>query len=288
MKRIPLFLAPLWLFAAVVTAAAAPSPLTIFVSVLPQKFFAERIAGDNGRVLVMVGPGKSPATYEPTSKQMALLGEARLYFSVGVPFEQVWLPKIGAANRAMEIVATGHDPPQGEEAAGGQNGGRGHGAEDPHVWTSPLAAVEMARSMARALMEADGENAGAYEQRLEGLVADLENLDREIARITAPLPRRTFFVFHPSWGAFADAYGLEQVAIEQGGGEPGARYLARLIERARREKITVIFAQPQFDRRNAETVSRAIGGRVVIVDPLAEDYMTNIKAAAEAFAEALR
>lgn len=286
MKRFPLILVLLWLFAAVVKAAAAPSPLTIFVSVLPQKFFAERIAGEHGRVLVMVGPGKSPATYEPTSKQMVQLGEATLYFSIGAPFEKVWLPKIAAANKGMKIVATGRVAPRPEGPAVEDD--HGHDGQDPHIWTSPRSALEIARTMAEALKETDGGNADAYGRRFEALVSELEALDGEIARMIAPLPRRTFFVFHPAWGAFADAYGLEQAAIEQGGGEPGARHLTELIEQARREKITVIFTQPQFDSRNAETVARAIDGRVVTIDPLAEDYITNIKSVAEALAGALQ
>ena len=271
-------------------AAAGTAPAVVFVSVLPQKFLVERVAGDRAEVHVMVGPGKSPATYEPTPRQMAKLADARLYFSVGVPFERAWLPKIAAANTGMKVISlyAVHDETKAD--AEGDDGGHGHrhGDEDPHTWTSPLTAIDMARTIAEALTDADPGGADGYRIRLSELEVELRALDSEIRRIMDPFAGRTFYVFHPSWGAFAETYGREQVAIEQGGGEPGARYLAGIIERAQSEGISVIFTQPQFGSRNAEAVARAIGGRVAVIDPLAENYADGLREAAAAIAGALR
>ena len=68
------------------------------------KYFVERIAEDYFDVQVMVGPGQSPATYEPTPKQVAQLTEAVIYFRIGVPFENVWMKRIEMANSDMQIV----------------------------------------------------------------------------------------------------------------------------------------------------------------------------------------
>jgi len=262
------------------TAPALAEGLPVFVSVLPQKYLAERVAGERVAVSVMVGPGQSPATYEPTPRQMARLAAARIYFRIGVPFEGVWVDRLAAANPSMKIIDTG----QGI-GAGGQDG---RADEDPHVWTSPLTALHIARTMKDALAAADPEHRAEFESGFNRLAADLQGLDREIRELLGGLEKRKFMVFHPSWGHFADAYGLEQVAIERGGREPGARRLADLIDMARREGIRVIFVQEQFSRRNAEAVARAVGGRVVPVDPLAEDYIDNLRSTAEQFAEAMR
>jgi len=93
-------------------------------------------------------------------------------------------------------------------------------------------------------------------------------------------------VFHPAWGYFADTYGLIQIPIEKEGKEPGARALTLLIGQARREHVKVIFVQPQFDRKSATQVARAIGGRVVAIDPLAPDYMNNLRGVARQISEA--
>ena len=99
---------------------------------------------------------------------------------------------------------------------------------------------------------------------------------------------KPFFVFHPSFGYFADDYGLEQIAVETGGSEPSARQLARLIDQARSSDVRVIFVQPQFSRKSAETVAAEIGGAVIPIDPLARDYIENLEQMARAVEEGLR
>jgi zinc transport system substrate-binding protein len=279
-RGVPLLALTMTLALFLLTAPSLAEGLPVFVSVLPQKYLAERVAGERVAVSVMVGPGQSPATYEPTPRQMARLAAARIYFRIGVPFEGVWADRLAAANPSMKIIDTG----QGI-GAGGQDG---RDDKDPHLWTSPLTALQIARTMKDALVAADPEHRTEFESGFNRLAADLQGLDREIRELLGGLEKRKFMVFHPSWGHFADAYGLEQVAIERGGREPGARWLADLIDMARREGIRVIFVQEQFSRRNAEAVARAVAGRVVSVDPLAEDYIDNLRLTAEQFAEAMR
>ena len=110
--------------------------------------------------------------------------------------------------------------------------------------------------------------------------------DKKIRDMLAPFKGRCFMVFHPAWGYFAEEYGLEQVPIEVEGKEPGPQALARLIDEARKENIQVIFVQKQFSSRAAETIAKAIHGKVVALDPLAEDYLDNLIAMAESLVEA--
>jgi zinc transport system substrate-binding protein len=254
--------------------------MQVFVSVLPQKFFAERVGGGRVSVSVMVGPGQSPATYEPTPKQMSRLEDSLIYFRIGVPFEKVWMDRVAEANPGMKIVDTG------EQVTARRPGDREE--IDPHVWTSPLLADHVARTMKDAFAAADPDHRVEYEQNYRLLAADLRRLDIDIRAILGPLEQRRFMVFHPSWGYFADTYGLEQIAIEKHGTEPGAKHLAEVIETARSGKLRVIFVQEQFSRRNAEAVARETGAKIVVVNPLAEDYIANLKSVATLFAEAMR
>jgi zinc transport system substrate-binding protein len=261
-------------------ASSAAETMQVFVSVLPQKYFAERVGAERVSVSVMVGPGQSPATYEPTPKQMARLEDALLYFRIGVPFEEVWMDRVAEANPGMKIVDTGEQvtarPPNDPEEI------------DPHIWTGPLLADHIARTMKDAFAAADPDHRVEYEQNYRLLAVDLRQLDTDIRAILGPLERRSFMVFHPSWGYFADTYGLEQIAIEKHGIEPGARHLAEVIEAARSGNFRVIFVQEQFSRRNAETVAREAGAKIVVVDPLAEDYIANLRSIAALFAEAMQ
>jgi zinc transport system substrate-binding protein len=265
-------------------AAIASAPLPVFVSILPQKYFVERIGGKQVAASVMVGPGQSPATHEPTPRQMAALSRARIYFSIGVAFEDVWMRRIQTANPALDVV-----PMQRGVALLPLTGPGGEPTgTDPHVWTSPQRVKLMAANVRDALIQADPAHLGDYESNYRALAAELDTLDRDLRAILAPARGRPFMVFHPAWGYFAHDYGLRQIPIEAEGKEPGAKSLAWVIDLGRREGVKAIFVQTQFSRRTAEAVAAAIGARVVAVNPLAENHPQNLLRVAREFAAALK
>ncbi len=265
---------------------AHAGPLTVFVSILPQKYFVERIAGHSAHVVVMVGPGDSPASYEPSPRQVAALSGARVYFEIGVPFEHVWMTRIRAANPDMLIVDTVAgierrriDGPADTTSRTVLN--------DPHLWTNPALVKAMAVRIRDTFSRIDRTHAEQYERNYRKFANDLDNLDAEIRARLAPFAGQTILVFHASWGYFADAYGLRQIAIEAAGKEPGPKTLANDIDEAKALGITVVFVQPQFSRANAQMIARELGGRVVVVDPLAENYIDNLRRVATSFAQAM-
>lgn len=285
-------------------ADASGKPI-VFVSVLPQAYLAERVAGEHMEVDVLVGPGQNPHMYAPTPKQMVRLSKAEVFFRVGVPFEQALLPKL-AANRQLRIVDTRRDI---RLLAAGEHGHehegdlhpktkptheehrkhREHHGEDldPHVWMSPRLAKVMARTMCETLVEIDPAHKADYRQNVKRLQADLDTLDKEIAAALAPLRGRTFYVFHPAFGYFARDYGLVQEAVETGGKSPGARHVKELIDKARAEGVRVIFVQPQFSELAARKIAERIDGAVVPIDPLAKGYIANLRDVARKIRRAL-
>lgn len=275
-------------------ARAAEAPANrVAASILPQAYFLERIGGDRVAVEVLVGPGQSPGTYEPSPRQLARLSEARLYFRIGVPFEESLVPRLEALYPEMKVVDTARGLPlrrlEESDPAHSEHGhcDHDHGELDPHTWLSPRLALVQSEVMARALSEQDPEGIGLYREGLKALRADLTELDERLRTILAPLEGRTLLVFHPAFGYLAGEYGLRQVAIETGGRSPGPRHLRELIHRARAEKAGAVFVQPQFSTRAAEAVAAEIGVPVVPIDPLARDYIANLEAMAGAIREAL-
>ena len=252
--------------------------LHVTVSILPQRYFVERIGGEHVSVNVMVEPGASPATYEPKPEQLRALNQADAYLSIGVPFEDAWLERIRAANPDMLLV----DTTQGIERM------EVDGHPDPHIWLSPRLVKVQAATICDALVQLDPAHADDYRANLEAFQGEIDDLDAYIRETLAGVENRKFMVFHPSWGYFARDYDLEMIPIEVGGQEPSAAELAAIIERARAEGIEVIFAQPEFSTRQAETIATEIGGRVLLISALSPDWDNNLRQVAQTFAEVLR
>jgi zinc transport system substrate-binding protein len=247
-------------------AVSVSRPLQVTVSILPQVWFVEGIGGDLVEVSVLVGPGHSPATYEPTPKQMAGLEQADLFLAAGVPFEYGLVPRILALPRAPVV-------------AGPQSGPHDHGHHhdtDPHTWLDPVQAMAMADTISSRLQILSPENAAHFESRRQELRQRLAALDTQVREILFPYRGRSFIVFHPAFGHFAAAYGLVQVPVEVGGHEPGPRHLAEVIDRAKLSGARSVIVQPQFSRKSAATVAAAIGAEIVVLDPLAPDYAENL------------
>jgi zinc transport system substrate-binding protein len=286
-----LLLAALGLLAAGCGNGSAPSPdgkpgkLKVFVSILPLAYFVERVGGQRVEVDVLVRPGQSPATYSPTPGQMAKLGGARALFVVGVPFEAALLPRIRSNMKRLRIVDT-RKGIKLREADGDAD--HDHGKHDPHVWLSPPLARQQVTTIAAALSALDPAGKDEYERNRARFAGELDALHAELSAALAPLKGKEIFVFHPSYGYFCAAYGLKQVAVEFEGKSPSPRHLAELIKEARKRGVKVIFAQPQFSQKSAGTVAKAIGGAVVIMDPLARDYMKNMRDMAASVKKALK
>lgn len=294
--------------------SARAEPVSVVVSVIPQKTFVEAIGGDRVKVMAMVAPGASPATYEPKARQMAELAGADVYFSIGVPFERAWLARFRGAAPEMKVVDSaesfrrmamaahdhGHDDHGHEDHGHEGHEHEGHGHEDhghddhageildPHVWLSPTLVRLQAQVIRDTLIDLDPDHAADYHAGYRAFAAQVNEVDQAVLAALEGVARRRFMVFHPSWGYFARDYGLTQVPIEAEGKEPGPRALADLIARAKAEGIGAVFIQPQFSRSSAEAIAEAIGGRVVVADPLAADWAANLKQVAQTFATVLK
>lgn len=271
--------------------------IIIAVSIPPQAEFVERVGGERVRVLVMVPPGASPHTYEPTPNQLTELSEAALYIKVGsgIEFELSWFDKFVSVNSEMFVVDASEGIEIGEEAAHHTGEadrawtGHSHARSglDPHIWVSPRNAMVMVKNTCRGLMAVDPEHRDHYARNRDAYMQELETLNESIGRLFVQKSNRRFIVYHPSWGWLARDYDLEQIPIEDEGKEPSARRIRRLVELAKENNIRVIFAAPQLNTKSAEVIAREIGGGVVTIDPLARDYIENIRGVAAALDKAM-
>lgn len=359
--------------------AIAKSPkLGVIVSLLPQKQFVEKIGGEKFVVTVMVPPGGSPHTYEPTPSQMKSVAKAKMYAKVGsgVEFERAWMDRIISTNTEMVVVDSSngikliemkehhhqedehhegdHDHNHQEECSehegrwieeheecegigeetckdlGGEfdacasacrndpdaevctaqcvlvcsfmdyqdnhaedehhmdeHHDHDHSGLDPHIWTSVKNAKVMVENTYSELVKIDPENKQYYLDNKNAYLKELDGLDSKLEATFSGLESKKFMVFHPAWGYLARDYGLTQVPVEQEGKEPSAKELAELIDEAREEDIHVVFASPQFNKDTAGSIAKEIGGTVVLINPLEEDYLSNMKKVSEEIKKAM-
>ncbi len=298
----------------------------VTVSILPQKYFVEKIAQDKVTVNVMVKPGFSPATYEPKVSQMRKLSNSKIYFSIDVPFEKVWLEKFEHANKKMLIVDTakginklkmqehkheeeshkdGHDEHKDHDDHEKHDEDKDHDDHekhdedenhdehdhsglDPHIWLDPILIKVQAKNIYEGLVKIDNKNKTFYKMNYEKFIKELDTLNKELKTILEPYAHKAFMVFHPSWGYFASRYDLEQIAIEIQGKEPKPSQLVNLVEEAKKHNIKIVFVAPQFSKKGANTISNSIKGNVTIMDPLAFEWKENLVKTAREIAKSYK
>lgn len=260
--------------------AAAPPAVRVAVSIPPQAYLVERLGGSRVQVTTLVSPGQSPHTFEPLPTQVAALGEANVYFTMGLPFENAVVTKVKASRPDLAVV----DLRQGVKLLPAAPGEADHGDADPHCWLDPLRAATMAATIRDELSRRDPAGAAAYQTAAATLIAELQALDRELREVLQPVKGHRFLVLHPAFGYFAAAYGLQEVAIEHEGKEPDARQLGQIIDDARRQGCRTVFVQPGYSALPAEAVARELGAQVQTLDPLAADYLANLRQMARALA----
>ena len=268
-------------------AAAGDEPLPVLVTILPHASLVEALAPGAVTVDVIVAPGESPASFDPSARRLAELARARLWLTTGAPLEPALRPRLQALAPGLDIVDTHAGLPRLASDDHGHDHGHDHGDTDPHVWLGVRNTGAQVDVMAAALARLLPHRADAIEAARADLAADLAALDRDLAALLAPVRGATMFVFHPAFAYFAHDYGLVQQAVERGGMAPSPRHLAQLMRSVREQGARTVFLQPQYSDQVVRTVAREAGLDVVVLDPLARDHLANLRRLGEALAVGL-
>jgi zinc transport system substrate-binding protein len=260
------------MFASCKPAEPESDKIGVVVTILPLADFVEHIGDDRVAVTVMVPPGASPHTYEPTPGQMVEVDNATAYVKVGsgVEFELVWMDKILEQNSDLRVI----DCSEGITINNG----------DPHIWNSPVNAIDMVESIGQGLADIDTDNADLYLENMESYIESLEALNTDIHQKLDNFTNRAFLIYHPAFGYLAAEYDMKQIPIEHGGKEPTAQVIQKCIDQAEEYNLGYVFAAQQFVTAHAETIAKEIGGQVSLIDPLPERYIENINNTIDALA----
>jgi zinc transport system substrate-binding protein len=281
-------LLPLLAFISCRQKNTASEKMQLTVSIIPQKYLASYIAGDKFEIQVMLPGGSNHETYEPAPRDMEKISLSKLYLALGsLDFELAWLDRLKASNPDMMVINTG----RGIEMIKGHSHNTDNKAEpetagiDPHTWLSPSCMKIQAANICNALSIADKANSDFYKYNLLKFNLMADSVDSIIHKKLDPLAGKSILIFHPSLAYFARDYKLKQISIELEGKEPSAAYLGKLVKIAKQEGIKAIFISKEFDTRHAEAIAREIGGKVMVFDPMAENWKENLVLLADLIAE---
>jgi len=258
---------------------AARDGLLIAVSIPPQVWFVSQIAGDKAHSFALVGPGQNPHSYEPGPRQIQSLSAVGAWILSGSEFEISLRPKIAALFPGLLIV----DGTEGvrfrmlEEHDDEDEHEHSSLEIDRHTWLGREPAKILAAHIRDTLLIIDSANEEYYRERCEALVRLIDDEFDRLKIDLAPLYGRSVFVYHPSFGYFFDEFGIRQEAVETGGKEPGPRELSNLIARLKEEQAAAVFVQAQFPVNAAKTLASAVGAEIIALDPLAQDWLENIR-----------
>lgn len=249
----------------------------VTVSILPQKYFVNQIAGDLLQVNVLVPPGSSPHNYSILPSQMKDMAKSKVWLQIGLlTFEDALKDKLADINKALSIVncSAGIDPIAGSECEeeGHDHEHAHHEAYDPHVWLAPAESKIIALNTVNALKTGFPQHATVFDANYERFISKIDSVSTLIEQKLTSLTNRNILIFHPTLGYYARQYGLQQTALELDGKEPSPKHMKAIVDLAREQNIRVIFIQKEFDVENAQQLAREIGGEVMIIDPLDYDW----------------
>jgi zinc transport system substrate-binding protein len=259
----------------------------ITVSILPQKYLLEKIAGDRYKINVMVPPGMSPAAYDPSPRQLQQLNKSKAYLRIGnIGFEKAWMKKISSINNKMPVfdLSSGVILIENEHYRLPTDDIKN---ADPHIWLSPKALKVISLNIYNALIEITPSDSSLYKHNYYDFIQEIDSLDRNIGKSLSGLTKRKFIIYHPALTYLARDYGLQQIAVEYEGKPPSPSHIQKLINVAKNENIKAIFIQEQFDAENAKVISDEIGGELIVINPLDEDLLNQIRYIAGSLAKSL-
>ena len=256
---------------------AKNNKVQVIAGITPLKTFVDKIGGEKVETTVMIPPGYSPANYAPSPSELQKLSDAEYYFTFQMPAEKAnILPKLENFNESLKLIKLDKITSEKYEPRNFDDGGI-----DPHIWMSPKRVKYMVKIITDKLVKIDPQNKGYYLQRKNNYLDELNKMDIYINDKLKDLKGKTVLIYHPVLGYFTDEYRLELKSIEKNGKDATPKRMQNLIDFAREENIKTIFYQAEIANKQPKIIASEIDGKTVKINPLAADFVENMKEIAD-------
>jgi zinc transport system substrate-binding protein len=256
---------------------------TVSVTILPQKYFVEAIAGDKVKVNVMIPPGASHSSYEPTARQMNLLNHSRAYLKIGhLDFELSWMPRFIGVNSSMKVfdlsegidLITGNHDHHHEEKV--QEANKYEPGTDPHTWMSPKNVKIIAKNILNSLNILYPADSTDFIANYNVFLLQIDSIETLFNQNSDKLKGRYFIIYHPALAYLTRDFGMEQIVLEFDGKEPPPAHIKEIIDLGKEKNIHAIFVQKQLSIDNSKSLAKEINAEIIIIDPLDENWKKQI------------
>jgi zinc transport system substrate-binding protein len=251
--------------------------LKISVSIASIQWLVDQIGGDQVQTQSLTTSGDDPHTYEPSPAQMIAIAASDLYFTAGVEFEEVWIPKFTEANSNLQVVDISEGIDRIPVADHNQEEGDEHEGLDPHIWLSTENMRQIARNIASSLESIDSENSAVYQSNLQNALEIINEVNDQLTQKLSQTQRQQFLIIHPSLGYFADAFGLQMIPVEVDGQEPSPTQLVDILNASKTYGIHTLFTQTGSNPLNVQMLAEQAGiNQIIEIDPMLYDWSANM------------
>lgn len=251
--------------------------LKISVSIASIQWLVDQIGGDQVQTQSLTTSGDDPHTYEPSPAQMIAIAASDLYFTAGVEFEEVWIPKFIEANSNLQVVDISVGIDRIPVADHNQEEGDEHEGLDPHIWLSTENMRQIARNIASTLESIDSENSAVYQSNLQNALEIINEVNDQLTQKLSQTQRQQFLIIHPSLGYFADAFGLQMIPVEVDGQEPSPTQLVDILNASKTYGIHTLFTQTGTNPLNVQMLAEQAGiDQIIEIDPMLYDWSANM------------
>ncbi|HBN10627.1 MAG TPA: ABC transporter substrate-binding protein [Ruminococcus sp.] len=250
--------------------------IKISATLFPQYDFARQIAGDKAEITLLLPSGMDSHSYEPTPADIININKSDLFIYTGEYLES-WandiVGDIDTDKTHVLDVSSGIQLVKEEDEHHHDDEDEHHEEEhhheyDPHIWTSPVIAMQMADNIAEALCETDSVNSDYYKQNAENYKKQLQELDSEFREIVADGKRNTIY-FGGKFALyyFTQEYGLDYVSAFyscSGETEPSAKVMSEMISSIKENNIPVIYYEEIAEPTVANMIADETGAKPLL------------------------
>ena len=248
----------------------ADGKLTIYTTLYPLEYFAERIGGENVTAESVIPPGSDAHSFEPTTRTMTELAESDLFIYNGAGMEGFAdAAKDTLKNEDVMILESAEGihfdetKEEHEEHADDEEGhaDHDHGNVNPHIWIDPNLAIQQAENIKNALIEIDPDKKKTFESNFKTLKEELLALDKEFSKMADSAQKKEFLISHDAYSYWESRYGLKQLSVSglSPSQEPTQKQLEDIIETAKSYNLKYMLFEQNATPKPAKAVQQELG-----------------------------